>query len=84
MSPLRMYFVVRGATLSRAFRLEAISALRASMVVQCAKIDYLSRAAGIPSLFAPFYPQLSLSQHHQNVRHRRRSEVRECHNLRSV
>jgi hypothetical protein len=52
MSPLRMYFVGRGGTFSRAFRLEAISALRASMVVMCAKIDYLIRAG--PSLFTPF------------------------------
>ena len=74
MSPLRMYFVGRGGTLSRAFRLEAISALRASMmVVLCAKIYYLSRV--VPSLFASFYSELLL-QHHHNVRRRRRSEVR--------
>jgi hypothetical protein len=82
MSPLRMYFVGRGGTLSRAFRLEAISALRASMVVLCAKIDYLSKA--VPSLFGPFYSEFVL-QHHHNVRHRRCSEVRlkaECYNLR--
>ena len=70
MSPLRMYLLGRGGTLSRALRLEAISALRASMIVWAVKRDYLSKK--LRKLFAPFIPL----QHHHNVRRRRCSEVR--------
>jgi len=66
MSPLRMYLLGRDGAFSRALRLEAISALRASM--GWAKKAYLSKV-----VLTPFYSD-SVLQHHHNVRRRHRSE----------
>jgi hypothetical protein len=78
MSPLRMYLFERDVPLSRALRLEAISALRASMDCVSSGSAMGEERLSKPwqSLFAPFYSG-GVLQHHHNVRHRSCSEVRD-------